>query len=72
MYLCREIKFYGKSFVIDKKYDATLRERLQTLMDEVPQKKSIHLTMIAAYGIKRNEYSGQVQAVVTLDDLFEA
>lgn len=69
--LC-EIKFYGKPFVIDKKYDTTLRERLQTLMDEVPQKKSIHLTMITAYGIKRNEYSGQVQAVVTLDDLFEA
>lgn len=67
--LC-EIKFYGKPFAIEKNYDATLRERMQTLMDEVPQKKSIHLTLIAAYGLKQNEYSGQVQSEVTLDDLF--
>ena len=67
--LC-EIKFYGKPFVIDKSYDIILRERVQTLMDVVPHKKSIHLTMIVASGLKQNEYSGQVQNVVTLDDLF--
>lgn len=67
--LC-EIKFYGKPFVVDKNYGMVLRERMQTLMDEVPQKKSIHLTMIAAFGLKHNEYSGQVQSEVTLDDLF--
>jgi hypothetical protein len=67
--LC-EIKFYGKPFVVDKNYGEVLRERMQTLMDEVPQKKSIHLTMIAAFGLKHNEYSGQVQSEVTLDDLF--
>ena len=67
--LC-EIKFYGKPFVIDKSYDIILRERVQTLMDVVPHKKSIRLTMIVASGLKQNEYSGQVQNVVTLDDLF--
>lgn len=67
--LC-EIKFYGKPFVIDKKYDTVLRERMQTLMDRIPRKKSVYLTMIASYGLRRNEYSGQVQNEVTLDDLF--
>ena len=67
--LC-EIKFYGKPFVIDKHYDATLRERVQTLIDYLPRKKTVHLTMIASFGIKQNQYSGQVQSVVTLDDLF--
>lgn len=67
--LC-EIKFYGKPFSIDAKYGVELRERVQTLMDKVPQKKSIHLTLIAAYGLKPNENSGQVQSVVSLDDLF--
>lgn len=67
--LC-EIKFYGKPFVIDKKYDTVLRERMQTLVDRIPRKKSVHLTLIASYGLKRNEYSGQVQNEVTLDDLF--
>lgn len=67
--LC-EIKFYGKSFTIDKQHDTVLRERVQTLLDVIPQKKSVHLTMIAAYGLTRNEYSGQVQNIITLDDLF--
>ena len=67
--LC-EIKFYGKPFVIDKKYDTVLRERMQTLMDRIPRKKSVHLTVIASYGLKRNEYSGQVHSEITLDDLF--
>ena len=67
--LC-EIKFYAKPFVINGKYEAELRERIQTLMDNVPQKKSIHLTLIAAYGLRQNECSGMVQSVVTLDDLF--
>ena len=65
-----EIKFYGKPFTIDKKYDVVLRERLQTLMDKIPSKKSVHLTLIATYGLTQNEYSGQIQSVVTLDDLF--
>ena len=55
---------------MDKSYDIILRERVQTLIDVVPHKKSIHLTMIVASGLKQNEYSGQVQNVVTLDDLF--
>ena len=67
--LC-EIKFYGKPFVIDKKYDTVLRERMQTLVDRIPRKKSVHLTLLVSYGLKRNEYSGQVQNEVTLDDLF--
>lgn len=69
--LC-EIKFYGKSFVIDGKYDTILRERVQTLIELIPRKKTVHLTLIAAYGVKQNEYSGQVQSEVTLDDLFVA
>jgi hypothetical protein len=67
--LC-EIKFYTKPFTIDRKYDVVLRERTQTLIENIQRKKTVHLTFIAAYGIAQNEYSGQVQNVVTLDDLF--
>ena len=67
--LC-EIKYYGKPFATDKSYDQELRERLQTLIDTVPRKKTVHLTLIASYGLKQNTFSGQIQSVVTLDDLF--
>ena len=67
--LC-EIKFYSAPFTIDKQYDAVLRERVQLLIEKAPRKKTVHLTLIATFGLKANEYSGQVQSVVTLDDLF--
>ena len=67
--LC-EMKYYNKPFVIDSAYEKELRERVQTLADTIPRRKTVHLTLIAAYGLKQNEYSSQVQSVVTLDDLF--
>ena len=67
--LC-EIKFYSSPFTIDKQYDAVLRARVQQLIEIVPKKQTVHLTIIATFGLKTNEYSGQVQSVVTLDDLF--
>ena len=67
--LC-EIKFYSSPFTIDKQYDAVLRARVQQLIDIVPKKQTVHLTIIATFGLKTNEYSGQVQSVVTLNDLF--
>ena len=67
--LC-EIKFYSSPFTIDKQYDAVLRARVQQLIEIVPKKQTVHLTIIATFGLKTNEYSGQVQSVVTLNDLF--
>lgn len=67
--LC-EIKFSGNEFVIDKQYDSRLRSRLQQLIDIVPARKTVRLTMLTTFGLKRNEYSGQVQNQLTLDDLF--
>lgn len=68
--LC-EIKFYAKEFAIDKNYDSKLRDRIQSLVEMLPKKKTVHLTFIASFGLKINEYSGQVQEVITLEDLFK-
>lgn len=67
--LC-EMKFYKDEFVIDKAYDATLRHRTQVLMDRLPKNRSIHLTLVTTFGLAYNEYSGQIQKLVTMDELF--
>ena len=67
--LC-EIKYYSKPYIIDKSYDTTLRDRLQTLIEHLPSKKTVHLTFISTFGLQQNEYSGQIQSQVLLDDLF--
>ena len=67
--LC-EIKFYSTAYTIDKQYDAKLRDRVQMLINILPPKQTVKLTTITTFGLKRNEYSGQVQSSITMDDLF--
>jgi len=67
--LC-EIKYATKKFVITKSYDENLRNKRSVFIEETDTKKSVHITMITTYGVKRNEYWNNIQSEVLLDDLF--
>ena len=67
--LC-EIKFSDREFVIEKEYDRNLRNKIGTFIDGTGCRKSIMLTMITPYGVKRGKYSSLVTNQVVLDDLF--
>lgn len=67
--LC-EIKFSISEYTVTKDYDHRLRTRLQTFLDVMRPKSSVHNTLITTYGLRENEYSGRFQNVITLDDLF--
>lgn len=69
--LC-EMKYSVAEFVIDKKYDEALRGKKAAFIRETNTRKAIHQTMVTTYGVKRNEYSGQIQSEVRMDDLFKA
>ena len=68
--LC-EIKFAGKEFVIDKNYEANLRNKIYTFKEETKVRKAVHLLLITTYGLAKNKYSGIAQKEVILDDLFK-
>ena len=68
--LC-EMKYTNKEFVITKKYDENLRNKHSTFIEESKTKKSVHITMLTTYGVKRNEYRNNIQSEVLLDDLFD-
>jgi AAA+ ATPase superfamily predicted ATPase len=67
--LC-EMKYSKKQFVITKAYDENLRNKRSVFIEETKTNKSVHITMITTYGIKRNEYWNNIQNVLSLDDLF--
>jgi len=67
--LC-EIKFTNKPFVITKSYDAILRNKLGTFIEETNTQKAIHTTMITTYGVKHNQYWGNIQSEVTFEDIY--
>lgn len=66
------IVYYVNEFIIYKEYDVRLRNKVETFRRVNNCKKSMQLTMITTYGVKRNKYSGFVGSHVILDDLFHA
>ena len=68
--LC-EMKFSDSEYTINKKTDEQLRNKISDLITATKTKFSVHLTLVAPYGLKMNLYSGNVQSVVNADALFE-
>ena len=67
--LC-EIKFSTKEYAIEKEDDANLRHKAGRFQESQRTHKSIHLTMIAPFGVKQNMYQYCVQSVININDLF--
>lgn len=67
--LC-EMKWASEEFVIQKKDEADIRNKVSTLERETGTKKAVHVTMVTTYGVKRNMYSDEIQSEVVLDQLF--
>ncbi|MCW3104231.1 MAG: ATP-binding protein [Bacteroidetes bacterium] len=69
--LC-EMKFSISPFIIDKKYDAELRNKVGAFRTETKTKKSVFLTMITTFGLQDNSYAGNVQNDLKMDVLFKS
>ncbi len=67
-----EIKYAASAYLIDKKYAAELDLKKQVFAEKTGTAKSLFLTMLTTYGVKKNEYFyNTLQSEVTLDALFE-
>ena len=67
--LC-EMKFCQAEFVIDKAYAGNLCNKLEAFARETGTRKALHLTMVTACGVARNQHGGIVQSEVDADALF--
>lgn len=65
-----EMKFSDNPFVIDKKYDEELRNKIGVFKAVTGTTKAIQLVMVTTYGVKENKYSNILQNQITIDDLF--
>ncbi len=65
-----EIKFYHDKFSIDKSYEMILRNKISSFIKATETKKSIQLTMITTYGLKKGLYNTLVSNEITMEDLF--
>jgi len=65
-----EIKFSKDEYTITKEYDRELQAKLTKFQSATATKKALHLTMLTTFGTSKNQYFGNVQNEVNLDDLF--
>lgn len=68
--LC-EMKFSTTEFEITKEYQQKLINKIETFRSDTKTKKTLQLTFVTSFGVKKNMYSSKVQRQITLDDLFE-
>lgn len=67
--LC-EIKYSGSEFTVTEKVDRSIRNKIHDLTLLTKTKYAIYPTLITTYGLVNNSYSGNIQSVVTAEDLF--
>ncbi|MCF0116147.1 MAG: ATP-binding protein [Erysipelotrichaceae bacterium] len=67
--LC-EMKYSENEYIADKNFDASLRRKVSDFTKLTKTKYAIHTTLIAANGVVKNSYSGNLQSIVDGDALF--
>ena len=67
--LC-EMKFTEDSFVISKSFRDNMVNKRELFRERTKTRKAVATLLISANGVKRNEYSGTVQHIITGDELF--
>jgi hypothetical protein len=67
--LC-EMKFAKGVYTLDKKTGQNLLNKMEVFRQNTKSRKAIHLTMFTPFGILKNEYSGDINSEIVLDDLF--
>ena len=68
--LC-EMKYSNTEYTINKKDDSDIRRKISDLQVGTKTKYAIFPTLITTYGLVDNSYSGGIQSVITMDDLFK-
>lgn len=67
-----EMKFSLSEFIIEKRYATELTNKLKVFRDATRTRKSLFLTMITTYGVKKNDhYTSLLENELTMEDLFE-
>ena len=68
--LC-EMKYTNDEYQLDNEEVLKLQNRVAAFQKETTSKKAIHITLVAANGVKTNKYSSAIQRMIIGDDLFE-
>ena len=67
--LC-EMKFSGKKYRVTEKAAEEIRRKSTDFLSATGARYAIHAVLVMPYGITDGSYMGDIQKVITTDDLF--
>ncbi|MBO5534441.1 MAG: ATP-binding protein [Clostridia bacterium] len=67
--LC-EMKYTESDYYADAAFDRAQKRKISDFQKKTGTKYAIHSTLITPYGVGSNAYSGEIQSVITAEDLF--
>lgn len=67
--LC-EMKYSESDYVVDAAFDRSQRRKNGDFQKATGTKYAIHSTLVTTYDVEPNAYTGDIQAIITADDLF--
>lgn len=68
--LC-EMKYSEDDYMVDAAFDKSQRRRISDFRKKTGTKHAIHSTLVTTYGVVENAYAGELQSVITAEDLFQ-
>ncbi len=64
------MKYSNSHYTFTKDEDEKMRSRINDIQLVTETKYAIFPTLITTFGLVDNSYSGDIQSVITMDDLF--
>ena len=68
--LC-EMKYSESDYIVDAAFDRDQKRKISDFIKKTGTRYAIHSTLITTYEVMPNAYTGDIQAIVTAEELFE-
>lgn len=65
-----EMKYSEAEYLADASFDRDQRRKISDFQKKTKTRCALHPTLITTYGLEKNRYAGNIQAVITAEDLF--
>ena len=65
------MKYADTEYLVDATFDREQKRKMSDFRNKTKTKYALHSTLVTTYGVANNAYAGELQAVITSDDLFQ-
>ena len=65
-----EMKYSESTYVPNLEFDKAMRRKISDLQKKTKTRHAIHSTLVTTYEVGESSYAGNIQSVITGDDLF--